>query len=235
MERLDKTIAQTGLYTRREVRALAKKGLIEVDGAVIKDESFKVSSGASITIDDKSIELYHDVVIMLNKPAGYVTSTDDSSNPTVMALIPEEYKRLGVYPVGRLDKDTEGLLIFTNNGDIAHRLISPKHEVEKEYIAYHDGSITEDDIASFKTGIELKDGTLCKSAILKEVESGKSSVIIREGKYHQVRRMMASIDKPVIYLKRVREGKLGLGDLEIGKVRELTEDEVKSLFEKGFS
>lgn len=232
MERLDKTIAQTGLYTRREVRALARKGRIKVNGDVIREEAFKVDACASIAIDDEEIELYHDAVIVLNKPAGYVTSTDDNMNPTVMALIPDKYKRLGVYPVGRLDKDTEGLLLFTNNGDLAHRLISPKHEVEKEYIAYHEGDITDDDIAAFKAGIELKDGTICKSAVLRRIKAGESSITLQEGKYHQVRRMMASIGKPVLYLKRIREGQLELGMLESGKVRELTEDEVNSLFEK---
>ncbi len=232
MDRLDKTIAQTGLYTRRDVRALAKKGRIKVNGNVIKDETFKVDAAAYIAIDDEAIELYHDVVIVLNKPAGYVTSTEDGMNPTVMALIPEKYRRLGVYPVGRLDKDTEGLLVFTNNGELAHRLISPRHEVEKEYVAYHEGNITETDIEAFRNGIVLKDGTICKSAILKRLETGESSIILKEGKYHQVRRMMASIGKPVKYLKRIREGSLELGALGKGKVRELQKSEIAALFDK---
>lgn len=232
MDRLDKTIAASGLYTRRDAKFLLKQRRVRVNGTLVTDADYKVDAESDeIAIDDAPLPLFRTATIMMNKPSGYVTSTDDPVSPTVMALLPEEYKRLELYPVGRLDKDTEGLLLFTNDGDLAHKLISPKHEVEKEYIALTSLPIDEDDILAFQKGITLKDGTKCKSAKLQALDGAMCSVTLKEGKYHQVRRMLASRGKPVIYLKRIREGNVMLGTLESAEVRELDEKEIAALLE----
>ncbi|MEE0097696.1 MAG: 16S rRNA pseudouridine(516) synthase, partial [Oscillospiraceae bacterium] len=166
------------------------------------------------------------VVLMLHKPAGYVTSTSDPRDQTVMELLPPEYQKL--FPVGRLDKDTEGLLLFTNDGDLGHRLTSPKHQVEKEYYAETEGEISEEDIRAFAEGIVLRDGTQCLPAGLRESGEG-CLVTVREGKYHQVRRMLASRGKPVTYLRRIREGTLELGALPRGDWRLLSTREIDNI------
>ena len=160
------------------------------------------------------------VLLVLHKPAGYVTSTDDPRDKTVMELIPPQYRYLDPKPVGRLDKETEGLLLFTNDGQLAHRLLSPKHCVWKRYYAEHEGQAGPADVEAFRTGITLKDGTQCLPARLFPQGTGKSIVEVCEGKYHQVRRMLASRGMPVTYLRRIAEGGLELGALERGAVRE---------------
>lgn len=210
---------------------MVRKGRVSVDGVVAKTSDQKVDEvNAVITVDGVVIAKKRRMVALLNKPMGYVTSTEDPRDPTVMALVPEEWEIMDLFPVGRLDKDTEGLLIFTNDGDLAHRLISPKHEVEKVYYAEHVGSATEEDVVAFKEGLLLKDGLQCKSAKLESLGEGKSLITVTEGKYHQVRRMMASRGMTVTYLKRVKEGGVSLGDLEKGKMRELLEEEEALLF-----
>ena len=169
------------------------------------------------------------VVLMLNKPAGYITATEDKVERTVMELLPKEYKHLELKPVGRLDKATEGLLLFTNDGDLLHRLISPKKQVPKIYYARHQGRATDMDVDAFAQGLVLGDGTKCLSAVLEPLGSGESRITVCEGKYHQVRRMMASRDMHVDYLERVAEGTLTLGDLPRGQVRPLTEQEIAEL------
>jgi len=169
------------------------------------------------------------MVIMLNKPAGFVTATEDPVEKTVMELLPPEMKHLDLKPVGRLDKATEGLLLFTNDGDLLHRLISPKKEVPKIYYARHEGEAGQADVEAFAAGITLRDGTVCLPAKLEPLGPGESLVTVCEGKYHQVRRMMASRNMTVTYLERRQEGKLTLGTLSRGQVRELTEAEMKEL------
>ena len=166
---------------------------------------------------------------MLNKPAGFVTATEDPVEKTVMELLPAEMKHLDLKPVGRLDKATEGLLLFTNDGDLLHRLISPKKEVPKVYYARHEGTATEADVRAFESGITLRDGTVCLPAKLEPLGAGESLVTVCEGKYHQVRRMMASREMTVLYLERRQEGCLTLGDLPRGRVRELSEAEIQEL------
>jgi 16S rRNA pseudouridine516 synthase len=166
------------------------------------------------------------IVLMLNKPAGFVTATEDKNDRTVMELLPPEIRAQDVKPVGRLDKATEGLLLFTNDGDLLHRLISPKKEVPKIYYARHEGTATESDVAAFSAGLTLGDGTVCLPARLKPLGAGESLVTVCEGKYHQVRRMMASRGMPVLYLERRQEGPLTLGDLPRGQIRLLTEAEI---------
>ena len=166
---------------------------------------------------------------MLNKPAGFVTATEDLVERTVMELLPPEMKHLDLKPVGRLDKATEGLLLFTNDGDLLHRLISPKKEVPKVYYARHEGAAGEEDIQAFAAGLTLRDGTLCLPAKLEPIGAGESLITVCEGKYHQVRRMMASRNMTVTYLERRMEGSLTLGDLPRGQVRKLTEEEIAAL------
>ena len=168
---------------------------------------------------------HREVVCILNKPAGFVTSTEDDRNPTVMELLPQELLRQKVVPAGRLDKDTEGLLVFTNNGELLHKLISPKYEVPKVYYVEHEGDVTDSIIQRASDGVVLKDGTVCKSAVIERLGEGKSTICIREGMYHQVKRMYAALGLHVNYLRRIQIGGVKLGDLEVSKVRELTEEE----------
>jgi len=231
MERLDKAVASASEYSRKEVKKLLLQGRIKVNGQKPKTSDMKVEEKDEIRIDGALLERQRRIVALLNKPAGYVTSTDDPHSPTVMSLVPSSWQKWEVFPVGRLDKETEGLLLFTNDGDLAHRLLSPKSKVEKEYYAEHDGEATKEDVKAFDMGIELKDGTLCLPSRLNILEKGKCTITIQEGKYHQVRRMLASRFLPIIYLKRIREGGLELGELPKGEWRELSPEEERLLEE----
>lgn len=230
MERLDKFLCDSGAGTRSQVKVILKFGRVSVDGRPEKDGSRKIDPAVHIvSLDGEILGGKQRVVVMLNKPAGFVTATSDPVERTVMELLPPEMKHLDLKPVGRLDKATEGLLLFTNDGDLLHRLISPKKEVPKVYYARHEGRAGEADVAAFAAGLTLRDGTVCLPAKLEPLGSGESLVTVCEGKYHQVRRMMASRDMTVTYLERRREGALELGDLARGTVRKLSEAEVKSL------
>ena len=230
MERLDKFLCDSGAGTRSQVKLLLKAGRVTVDGSVEKDNSKKIDPDRQvITLDGEILGGKRRTVIMLNKPAGFVTATEDLVERTVMELLPPEMKHLDLKPVGRLDKATEGLLLFTNDGDLLHRLISPKKEVPKVYYARHEGAAGEEDIQAFAAGLTLRDGTLCLPAKLEPIGAGESLITVCEGKYHQVRRMMASRNMTVTYLERRMEGSLTLGDLPRGQVRELTEEEIAAL------
>ena len=230
MDRLDKFLCDCGVGTRSQVKAILKAGRVTVDGKPEKDNSRKIDSEKqSVCLDGEPLNRRGRVVLMLNKPAGFVTATEDAHEKTVMELLPPEYRHLELKPVGRLDKATEGLLLFTNDGDLLHRLISPKKEVPKIYYARHEGQATDADRKAFAEGLTLGDGTLCLPAVLEPIGPGESRVTVCEGKYHQVRRMMASRDMPVTYLERQQEGNLTLGDLPRGKTRELTEEEIRQL------
>ena len=230
MERLDKFLCDSGAGTRSQVKVMLKAGRVTVDGKVEKDNSKKIDpSRQVVTLDGNVLGGKRRMVVMLNKPAGFVTATEDPVERTVMELLPEEMKHLDLKPVGRLDKATEGLLLFTNDGDLLHRLISPKKEVPKVYYAKHEGTATQEDVEAFAGGITLRDGTVCLPAKLQPMGEGESLVTVCEGKYHQVRRMMASRNMTVLYLERREEGCLCLGDLERGNVRELTAEEVAAL------
>ena len=232
MERLDKFLCDCGVGTRSQVKAILKMGRVTVDGKPEKDGSRKVDpQAAAICLDGEALQGGGVLVVMLNKPAGYVTATEDAKEQTVMELLPSQYKNRELKPIGRLDKQTEGLLLFTNDGDLLHRLISPKKEVPKIYYARHAGSATEEDVKAFAEGITLRDGTECLPAVLKSLGPGESLITVCEGKYHQVRRMMASRGMPVDYLERRAEGGLTLGNLPRGQCRELTADEQKKLAE----
>ena len=230
MERLDKFLCDSGAGTRSQVKLIIKAGRVTVNGVVQKDASAKIDPQTqSICMDGEKLTGVQRLVAMLNKPAGYITATEDKQDKTVMELLPKELQGRGLKPVGRLDKATEGLLLFTNDGDLLHRLISPKKEVPKVYYARHEGLATQDDVDAFTAGLTLADGTVCLSATLKPLGPGESRITVCEGKYHQVRRMMASRGMSVLYLERQQEGNLTLGDLPRGKTRLLTEEEIGSL------
>ena len=228
MVRLDKFLCDCGVGTRSQVKNILKSGRVAVDGKQERDPGRKIDN-QTVTLDGEPLNCRGRVVVMLNKPAGFVTATEDKSDKTVMELLPPEYRHLDLKPIGRLDKATEGLLLFTNDGDLLHRLISPKKEVPKVYYAQHEGTATAEDVAAFTEGLLLGDGTMCLPAKLEILGPGESLVTVCEGKYHQVRRMLASRGLPVTYLERRKEGNLALGDLPRGQVRELTEAELQTL------
>lgn len=229
MQRLDKFLCDCGVGTRSQVKTILKAGRVSVDGCVIKDGSQKVDpEKQTVALDGEVLRAVGRLVVMLNKPAGYVTATEDPQQ-TVMDLLPPELKNMDLKPVGRLDKATEGLLLMTNDGDLLHRLISPRKEVPKVYYARHEGTAAKEDVEAFAAGLVLGDGTVCLPAKLEPLGPGESLVTVCEGKYHQVRRMLASRKMPVTYLERREEGNLTLGTLPRGAVRILTEEEIDSL------
>ena len=229
MERLDKFLVECGVGSRSQVKDVLKTGAITVDGVPQRDGARKIDPDKQeILYNGEALQGKRRVVAMLHKPAGFVTATEDKQR-TVMELLPPELLKQDVKPVGRLDKETEGLLLFTNDGDLLHRLISPKKEVPKVYYARHEGQATYEDVQAFADGLVLRDGTVCLSAKLEPLGAGESRITVCEGKYHQVRRMMASRGMTVLYLKREQEGNLILGTLSIGQVRELTEEEIAEL------
>ena len=232
MERLDKFLCDCGVGTRSQVKAILKAGRVTVDGIPERDNGRKIDPAAqTVCLDGEPLSQAGQVVVMLNKPAGFVTATEDKTERTVMELLPGDMKHLDLKPVGRLDKATEGLLLFTNDGDLLHRLISPKKEVPKIYYAKHEGQAAEADVQAFADGLTLADGTVCMAAVLEPLGPGESRITVREGKYHQVRRMMAARGMHVTYLERIQEGSLTLGDLPRGQTRMLTPEEVKTLDE----
>lgn len=230
MVRLDKFLCDSALGSRSQVKVILKAGRVTVDGTVVRDGSVKIDPAAQkICCDGAVMGGMRMAVVMLNKPAGFVTATSDDCQKTVMELLPKEFLDLDVKPVGRLDKETEGLLLFTNDGDLAHRLISPRYRVPKIYYARHEGQATEEDVQAFAQGLTLRDGTVCLPAVLQPLGPGESLVTVHEGKYHQVRRMLASRAMPVDYLERRQEGELSLGELPRGQARLLTQEEVAIL------
>ena len=234
MERLDKFLCDSGVGTRSRVKAVLKSGRVTVDGKPEKDPGKKVDADKQcICLDGERLGGMRRTVMMLNKPAGYVTATEDPVEKTVMELIPAEWKHLDLKPVGRLDKATEGLLLFTNDGNLLHRLISPKKEVPKVYYARHEGHAGAEDVEAFAAGLTLRDGTRCLGAKLEPLGPGESLITVCEGKYHQVRRMMASRNMTVLYLERRQEGELTLGNLPRGQVRELNMEEIDNLDRAG--
>lgn len=230
MERLDKFLCDSGAGTRSQVKLILKSGRVTVDGAVSRDGSLKINPNTqTVCLDGEKLCGWRRIVLMLNKPEGFVTATEDRKERTVMELLPPEFCNLDVKPVGRLDKATEGLLLFTNDGELLHRLISPKKQVPKIYYARHESAAKQEDVEAFSQGITLADGDVCLPAILEPLGEGESRITVCEGKYHQVRRMMASRKLPVTYLERQQEGTLILGDLPRGKVRELLDEEIAEL------
>lgn len=230
MDRLDKLLSQAHVASRREIRDMIRSGRIQIDGRPAKSGEEKVDAeSVQILVDGRRVMLRKRLVLLLHKPAGFVTSTSDPRDRTVMELLPPDYQGLGLFPVGRLDKDTEGLLLLTDDGDLAHRLTSPRHHVQKEYLARHQGAASEADTAAFAAGMVLRDGTVCRPAVLIPEGEGQSRILLSEGKYHQVKRMMAARGMTVTYLKRLSFGPIQLGALPLGQCRELSREETDSL------
>jgi len=233
-QRLDKIIASTGKWSRREVRELARMGQVLVDGVSIRSAEEKVNPEAvSITVNGEALCYRRYTWIMLNKPAGCLSATEDGRGRTVLNLLPQDLQRQNLFPVGRLDKDTEGLLLLTNEGELAHALLSPRRHVDKVYYARTDGRLTEADVRAFAVGLSLEDGLQCQPAKLEILSAGEQSeayVTLREGKFHQVKRMLAARGNPVLYLERVQMGNLSLDrTLSRGAFRFLTEEEIAAL------
>lgn len=230
MERLDKFLSGAGAGSRSQVKLLLKQGRVTVDGQPETDPGRKVEPKSQrIALDGQLLTGKRQLVVMLNKPAGYVTATEDPRQPTVMELLPTEYRKMELKPVGRLDKQTEGLLLFTNDGELLHRLISPRKQVAKIYFARHEGQAGQADVQAFADGLELADGTKCLPARLEPLGPGQSRITVCEGKYHQVRRMMAARGMQVGYLERQQEAFLTLEGLPRGQIRELTSEEIARL------
>ena len=232
MERLDKRLTGTGNWSRKEAKELAKAGRITVNGVVVRQSDVKVNEDDRIEVDGVPIEAAGPVYIMLHKPAGLVSATEDAREKTVLSLLPERYQKLGLFPAGRLDKDTEGLLLMTNDGALSHRLLAPKSHVDKVYYVEVDGLLDAGDCAAVESGMTLGDGYVCLPGRLDILEDPRTAhITIHEGKYHQIKRMMAARGKPVTYLKRIKFGPLELDrDLPKGGWRALTEGEVLALF-----
>lgn len=231
MERLDKLLAATGQWSRKEAKALVKAGRVQVGGARPKGPEDKVAEGTPVTVDGRPIATEQGVYVMLHKPAGVVSSTQDPRERTVLDLLPQHLRRRALFPVGRLDKDTEGLLLLTDDGPLGHALLSPKRHVDKVYLARVDGVVDQSDVEALARGMVLGDGLHCLPAGLEPLEDGRVCLVtLREGKYHQVKRMMAARGKPVTYLKRLSMGPLRLdAALAPGEWRPLTREEVLSL------
>ncbi len=235
MERLDKIISNLGYGSRKEIKQLARKGFIEVDGTIVKDSGMAVDPEKSvIKINGEEIFYRKYIYLMMNKPDGVISATFDNRDETVVDLLEVEHQVFNPFPVGRLDKDTVGLLLLTNDGELNHRLLSPKWHVDKVYYAKIDKKVDENDVEAFKKGITLDDGYLCKEAKLEILSSNENGseirLTIQEGKFHQVKRMFNAVDKEVIYLKRIEFGGLSLDEtLEEGEYRELTDEEIQLL------
>ncbi len=234
VQRLDKIISNFGFGTRREVKELVRKGRVNVDGIVAKDSGMHIDPEASIVeIDGKLLNYRKFIYIMLNKPAGVISATWDAKHKTVVDLMPEEYKCFDLFPVGRLDIDTEGLVVMTNDGQLAHDVLSPNKHVWKTYYALIEGNVSDEDVKAFNQGVMLDDGykTLpAKLVILKSGDRSEIEITICEGKFHQVKRMFEAQGKKVIYLRRIIMGNLELDEsLKEGESRELTETEVDKL------
>lgn len=233
-QRLDKIIASTGRFSRKEVKELIRRGVVTVDGVPARSAEEKADpETAEIAVNGEVVTYRRYTWVMLNKPAGYLSATEDGRGPTVLDLLPRELQKQGLFPVGRLDKDTEGLLLLTNEGALAHDLLSPKRHVDKVYYARTEGRLTEADCEAFAAGLVLPDGLRCQSGRLEILSAGAVSeahVTIHEGKFHQVKRMLAFLGKPVVYLERIKMGNLPLDlSLSRGSFRFLTDLEVEEL------
>ncbi len=229
--RLDKFLSNMGLGSRSEIRTSISRGYVFVNEEQVKKAGFNINEKKDeIKYNGKKINFVKHVYIMLNKPVDVISATEDKKHETVIDITREEYGNRKLFPVGRLDIDTEGMLIITDDGEFNHELMSPKKHVSKTYYAKIDGVVTKETVKSFKDGIVLSDGTICKPGILKIITESEIELSITEGKYHQVKRMFASVGMKVDYLKRISIGKLFLDEsLELGEYRELTEEELELL------
>jgi pseudouridylate synthase len=233
LERIDKIIASQGQYSRKEVKALIAKRRIAVDGRVVSSSSEKADPMTMLlTVDGKPLEFKRNLYLVLNKPKGYVSATEDREHPTVLELVPQEYRGRDLFPAGRLDRDTTGLMIITDDGVLAHNILAPKKHVPKRYHVELDIPVTEEMRLGFSEGVMLNDG-VCKAADLIKTGEKTAEVTLREGRYHQIKRMFGCFGAEVVELKRLGMGKLTLPeDLAEGECREMSEEELALLQEK---
>jgi 16S rRNA pseudouridine516 synthase len=232
--RIDKMLANLGYGSRKEVKGLLKKGAVNINGKLVKDAKEHIDPNEDVvTINGQEVVYKEFIYLMMNKPGGVISATEDNRDKTVIDLLEMNDQVYEPFPVGRLDKDTEGLLLITNDGQLSHRLLSPKKHVPKTYFAVIEGEVTNEDVYAFQNGVTLEDGYETKPGELVIVKSGLMSDIeltITEGKFHQVKRMFQAVGKRVVYLKRISMGSLKLDEtLELGKYRELTEEELEEL------
>ncbi len=233
-QRLDKVLSNFGFGSRNEIKRLVKNGLVVVDGIAVRDASMHVDPENSvITVNGKKLNYRKFIYIMMNKPAGIISATYDAKLTTAIDILPEEFACFDLFPAGRLDIDTEGMLLLTNDGQLAHDILSPKKHVDKRYYALIDGQVTDEDVGRFADGVVIDDGYKTMPAELFIIRSGLRSeieLVLHEGKFHQVKRMFEAVGKKVVYLKRIQMGGLRLDEsLEPGECRELTAEEVKLL------
>lgn len=234
--RIDKFLANAGLGSRKEVKQILKKNIVKVNGVVIKDSKVHINPQQDeVTVRGEEVDYKEYIYLMMNKPPGVISATEDPHDETVIDLLELNDTILNPFPVGRLDKDTEGLLLLTNDGQLSHQLLSPKKHVPKTYFAVIKGEVTDQDISEFSNGVILDDGYHTKPGELVILKSGIHSDIeltIMEGKFHQVKRMFEAVGKKVIYLKRMSMGPLALDEsLKLGEYRELTDEEIALLKE----
>lgn len=231
--RIDKFLADCSNASRKDIKTFIKNARVSVNGKVVRDSGMHVSESEEVRLDGEVIKYVQYIYLMLNKPAGVISATYDGRHQTVIDLVPEKFAHYDVFPVGRLDIDTTGLLILTNDGALAHRLTSPKHHADKRYSATIDSAVDENDVKAFYEGIELDDGYVCKSADLEVVSCADSSeieLVIREGKFHQVKRMFEARGKKVLRLKRLSMGGVWLDEnLPEGQMRLLSQEEIDIL------
>lgn len=232
-KRFDKIIASQFNISRKDARIGIRRGKGAVDGQVIKDPSAQVSVNSEIVYNGQALNYKEYIYILMNKPKGVISASTDKSKSTVVDLVPQELKRNNLFPVGRLDKDTTGLLIITDDGEFAHNAISPKKDVLKTYIATLDGAVTQKMVEVFEKGVVLADGTVCKKAYLKPIGENKAEIKISEGKYHQIKRMFGTVGLGVNELCRTGFGTLSLpNDLKEGECKELDIKEIKQMLTK---
>lgn len=237
IQRIDKMIASQGKLTRADVRRAVKAGAVQVNGAVVKDPGEHVDTQADqVSVNGIPLMYREHIYIMMNKPAGVLSASRDPKAPTVIDLVPQELRRNGLFPAGRLDKDTTGFVLITDDGDFAHQILSPKNHVPKVYEAELDFSVGAQEISAFAGGIVLEDGTQCQNAVLEPLTDKQvptARVTVCEGKFHQVKRMFAAVGKTVLSLKRLSIGGVPLDDsLRDSECRELTDSELHSIFNK---
>lgn len=234
MERIDKILASQGTLSRRDVKEMIKKGRVTLNGKVVKDSAVKVDINAdTVAVDGTQILLKKHIYIMMNKPQGVVSASDSDTDETVVDLVPNELFRKGLFPAGRLDKDTTGFVLITDDGDFAHKILSPKNHIFKTYLARLQHELTESDIKMLENGITLSDGTTLKEAkveIVEQTETPLVKIMICEGKYHQVKRMFAAAGNKVVALHRSKMGDLELdANLNPGECREITPEELEKI------
>lgn len=234
MERIDKILASQGTLSRRDVKEIIKKGRVTLNGKVVKDSAVKVDINAdTVTVDGTQIVLKKHIYIMMNKPQGVISASDSHDDETVVDLVPDELFRKGLFPAGRLDKDTTGFVLITDDGDFAHKILSPKNHIFKTYLARLQHELTESDIKILENGITLSDGTTLKEAkveIVEQTETPLVKIMICEGKYHQVKRMFVAAGNKVVALHRSKMGDLELdANLNPGECREITTEELEKI------